>query len=568
MPRKCSNIAVVAITLLLSTANFASAQVNTFTSGGPPLGDGNDYPRSLNRSSQTSGGGASVDIFYSDLVGYTNANFNPAFFDSNNLLTRPAALINGDAFWTDPKLGNFTGPFGDPFQLAQIGFEFNDASFESFGFDLAVASASGTVPTSLPFQIQDFDADTFGFGSFVLDPDAGGNFGEVYPVESGRFATLGGRLGREARYRIDKFEIEDLLGEPLSGGSWFLDFDLQDIATLGGTSQVAIDNFVLDGAPIPPGSRDPNFIFTEFPFGENRPQYLNYDDEPAPDNPNGDTYNYDPSEFTETYTQARLDIEDPPSDSGANSFTDDVSILFPSDAPQNGLVRHEVTHTRESTLNPNELPENSVVLGGDTSINSIFDDLPFPDDGDEPAQIFQLTTKVDRAAESASAAIKAAQNSTFDAIGDLGSQPSSIFSLDGLGGSIDKAAMHAHKAINSIPDTEEIMEFDLLQVHGAVPLAMMIGEAPEPMLYTNTTVGTYLAIKEAAGEELVIGDEGFFITPIFDDNSDLVSYSVTTWLVTNEDGIYTAYITGVPEPSSVVLVLACVAAMAVRHRWK
>lgn len=539
---------LVALATLLAVfaAPPSFAQVNTFTSGGPPIGDGNDYPRSLNRTSQTSGG-ASVDVFFTDLVGYTNANFNPAFFDSNNLLTRPAALINGDAFWTDPKVGNFVGSSGDVFPLAQIGFEFYDAAFESFGFDIAVASASTSVPTSLPFQIQDFDTDTFGFGELVLDNDSGGDFDAIYPADSGTFFTLGGRQGREARYRIERFEIEDLIGEPLSGGTWLLDIDLEGIATLGGTTQIAIDNFVFDGAALPQPSREPVYLPPTPPIGPNRPQYFNYA-QTTDDQSDGDSYDFTMTDLGNDLTSVTATGEVPP-DGGIGSYTHSSTIYFPSTSPADGLSAHEVTHQLGPTGN-NEGIGPSVEL-----INRVMNLTGGVESGDAPSQqIVEVQTSLDPA-----------DQQTLNTAGQQLESPQDIQPIDAAANSEDGllGLVNLGESVGALTTASEASD-------SAAGSSIAFGTVSlEPLFYINYTVDDYLSLKESLNEELLEGDSGSIVLPVLDEEGELETYLVSTWTVTAQGGVFLPVQLGgstVPEPSTVALLVAGVAVVVARRR--
>lgn len=597
-------LAVVGAGAFLAAVSV-SAQVNTFTSGNPPIGDGNQYPTSLNPASQSSGGGASSRSFFANNgVGFTSLNGNPAFFDSNNLLTRPATLITGDAFWSDPRIGNFTNADGSPFDVSLMSFEL-PAFTSSFGFDLAVASASADVPLVLEFNIQTFDfegglggpGEAFGFGQLLLTGSGGGvtvlgnGDGQITPFSSGTFSTIGPRTGREARYRIDTADLlsfiqfdegfggpedpEDPESDPdfeeftptLDNG-FFIDINLRPISTFGGTTQIAIDNFVLDNAPIPNGPPDPTFLFTEFPAGENRPQYLNYDAEVVPDNADGDTYDFDPTQFDGPITKVLVDIEEPAGELGAKSFTKDVSIYFDSNAPDDGLQAHEVTHSTQTILDQDQLPEESAILGGDTKIQSILDEVGDPD---APAQIVEITTTIDAGADGAARLIRRTiQNLEEEGPGIIsipvpGDEPADLFDPGGLGETVTLLGIKAHDLIDQVPDEQSLQVSDgeddlsslFLSFSSEASVSDVLLDATQgPMYYANTAVSTYLAIKDDAGEELVIGDQGFFITPIFDDEGELLTYSVQTWLITDENGIFTPVLTNVPEPTSLALIAA------------
>ncbi len=546
-------IAIMAALVFTVPTQCVLAQFNTFTSGGPPLGDGNDYPRSLNPARQ-SGGGASVDTFFSATVGFTNVNGNPAFFDSNNLLTRPAALINGDAFWTDPRLGNFETSSGTPFSIAQFGFEFYDNGFDSFGFDLAVASGSGPVPTSLPFQIQDFDSDAFGFGSLVLDPNQGGEFDEIFPSNAGTFFTIGGRQGREARYRIERFEIEDIIGESLSGGTWFFDIDLEGIATLGGTTQVAIDNFVLDSATLPMPTREPVYLPPTPPIGPNRPQYFNYA-ETTNDQSDGDPYDLTDEELQDLlvnlFIAGSSDII--PAIGEVNPRS--TSITFDGNSIDNGLSGHEVTYIPSAEVSASEAMEGLLIFAAEF-LPQLINNLPRFDQRNAPLpQIIDVLSLLELTSDIA-----------LDQAAEQYDEMPAILEFEVL----------EQGFLNEIVPIADDTSSDQLQLltsgaedsQSTTASIVAAAVSPEAMFYLNYTVDDYLALKESLNEPWYEGDAGSFVTPLYDGNGEILTFSVSTWTVSSQSGIFVPVILGaqVPEPGSLALLLLGVVATTVRLR--
>jgi hypothetical protein len=245
MPRLrlfAGRVAFGALLALLGSGPASAQFLHTFTPDPPPIGDDIDYPRTLNPARLLPGAGIAPDFFDAGTgMIFQSTHGNPAFFDANNLLTRPAARITNEAFWMDPKIGVFDTGMGED-EHASFGFQFSPQAGEDFGFDVAIASVSEAPPTTLPFFIQNTDGDV---GSFTLGLTLGG--GDVAPVEAGTFDTLNSPFqGREARFRIPHAQIEALLGD--SSPLLIFSINLYDLSTLGGTTQIALDNFVLAGA--------------------------------------------------------------------------------------------------------------------------------------------------------------------------------------------------------------------------------------------------------------------------------------------------------------------------------
>lgn len=343
---------VLQLAALLSACTFVTlgdsplfAFALNFTSGLPPVGDGESYPRHINPARQAVGGGASPGSFLATIgVSFNNLNGNPAYFDGNNLLTRPATLINNEAFWTDPKLGQFQSDGSGSFEIAQFGFDFTPGFTDGldFGFDLAMASVSTDLPTSsfydeltgsfitapyLPFQIQDDNFNTAqGALVFASGATTGPEEGVIFAESFGTFNSLNSpRTAYEARFRLDQtflqeliaYEYESIGGDPgggddggfgddgfVSGPIQFFDIDFAGIATPGGTTQVAMDNFVLGASsPINDPLREPLTYQPLQPVGDNRPQYFQFTDE----NPFGDI---DPTDTINLVEDVLLELSD------------------------------------------------------------------------------------------------------------------------------------------------------------------------------------------------------------------------------------------------------------------
>ncbi|MEM6853923.1 MAG: DUF4157 domain-containing protein [Planctomycetota bacterium] len=584
---RVSGLAVLPVAALaMGLAGTAEAQFDelyTFTSGNPPIGDGNVYPGSLNPARQASGGGASPGTFPSSgLVDFFNLNGNPAFFDANNFVTRPANLIQNEAFWTDPKIGSFTAPGGNIFDIALMGFTIYDLEASQFGFDLAVASAAGTpLPGGLDFQIQT-DTDLFGFGEIALTTDAGGFDGERFsPEQAGTFFTVGGRQGFEGRYRFDMSDLLGLLENEGGGGDFdggfddgsddglvpsdfgsliLFDIDLAPIATPGGTTQIAFDNVVL-GAPTIFNEVEPVVLPPLPEVGPNRPQYANYDAEAAPENPDGDNIDFDPAGFGDDFTQLTIttDAANMLAEVGAEAFTEGVNVIFSSDAPENGLSAHEVTHTVESSSTGgrlSDLPEDTEVVGPTTQVRNVLrgggDSAEARAEGISPIpQIVEVKTRLgtDESEASQAAQQAAAEQQLRQEVLDAVEQELKRFELRQTPGE----------------STEEPFFVSTPDETAARSLSTLSAEvSPEPMFYLGYSVSAYLSLKEALQEAIVLGDAGSTVTPVFGPDGEIVTYSVSTWLVTEESGFITPVLTNIPEPGTAGLLV--VAGLMLRRR--
>ncbi len=408
---------LMACTLVAFSSTTLFAFALNFTSGLPPVGDFEDYPRSLNPARQAPGGGASPGSFFSTIgVSFNNLNGNPAYFDANNLLTRPATLINNEAFWTDPKFGQFSSGGGGTFELAHFGFDFIPGFTDGldFGFDLAMASVSTDLPTGsffdeqtgnfitapfLPFQIQDDNFNTArGTLVFASGASSGPEEGAIFAETVGTFNTLGSpRTAYEARFRIDQSFLQGLIeyendlfggdpgGDPeedpgdggfVSGPIQFFDIDLANITTFGGTTQIAMDNFVLGGTPaINDPLREP-LTFSPFdPVGANTPQYFVTDDS------SGDPFEgitdgiFEALDVATSAADGEFDVSILGNPTPTGSQTTGVTATVPSDSnlrtnpvdPMAGIVIEYDESQDPSTF----VPEEEVPLGGIIEVNTV-----------------------------------------------------------------------------------------------------------------------------------------------------------------------------------------------------
>ncbi|WP_432797147.1 hypothetical protein [Poriferisphaera sp. WC338] len=563
--------------LFAATGSSLSAdEVYTFTSGLPPVGDGNIYPRHLNPARQSPGGGASPGTFVGNgSVLFKNISGNPAYFDSNNLLTRPSNLINGDAFWTDPKLGNFNYN-GTPFSLAEMGFEFFLPG-DDFGFDLAMASVSSNLAPALNFQVQDQDGfiaqGTLNFSAdFSFDK-------QIFAEQAGTFHSLSSpRPAYEARFRIshdqllqmvydqngfgdEEHENFDPTRDPFSGAAiQFFDIDLQTIANNGGTTQFAIDNFVYAGGVAPPPRAEPQYLPPLGPFGDNTPVYVVFasPEDPDPD-VDGEIARFDRTELEGGETVVGTMVRDALDDLGARAVTTDTSIYTDSGefgGPEDqSLYAHERVHTDHGPQNP---PDEYILIDpSDPLYTAVYNKFKATNgelttgDLDTP-QIVQTTTRLGTNLDDAALNITrqtAAEQFELN-------EPTRM-TVEEYERRI--MIMTAFSQDNGGSSPSPIGEsFDLQ------PLLELV-EAIEPMFYLNYTPEEYLALKESLGEALVEGDKGSFVTPVFGNNGEIITYDVSTWYATTQSGYFIPIVTNVPEPTS-ILAATPLAYLATRRR--
>lgn len=576
-PTKTTTIFCTASLLAVLTTT-ASAQIDTFTSGLPPIGDGNIYPASLNPARQNPGGGISPQFFDSlnTDVTYQSLNGNPAYFDANNLLTRPASLITGEAFWTDPKLGNFQGDFG-PFSVASVGFFFNgiDSFTNSFGFDLAVASVSNEVPDFLNFQIQD-DQGFIATGSLLFEDFSNDSVDEVVPTTAGTFFSLNSpRVGREARYRIDFAQLRDLIDQENSGSEGFefagsigsFDIDLRSIATNGGTTQLAIDNFVIGGATVPTSSA-PTYLPPTPPVGANTPQYFDYADI-APPASDGDTYDVDVEGLLDGgFVGVTVVAEGPPSTGqGAGAYTSGATIYFnpatlDPNSEGNAVVGHEVTHTVQVESTPggaggNEIPANAAPVGTLGQFSNFITNInnQLESNAVAPAnQIIDIQSVLPTIESDAEFAALIQQI----AAGQVGEQQTGV--LGSFSNLFQNLVTQLDEGNSPAP---------LLDSQDAAPLLLRSSAIQdEPLFYQGYTVTQYLSLKELLGEAIALGEQGSYITPIFDEDGEILTYRLNTWTVTDQSGLFLPILTNIPEPTSLALLLPVAFAMGSRRRLR
>lgn len=235
---------VTCVSCLLGGWAFSQSFVYTHTSGLP--GDGFTWDNPLPAGPNNLGDG---DAFTTpDSVDYYNYSGNISFFDSNYQVASNSGRINGDAWWMNPLEG------GD----GQLGFAFFDAlegSVDTFGFDFAWATNGQDAPSFLSVEVFDYDAnqdgDTYLYSNSIL-------LGET-------FSGFGGFNGSTGRIHLDVADLlDDNTGEALTSIDEVLIY-IDEVATLGGTSEVAIDNVAVNSLVSSNGSN----VFPSFNQGMN-----------------------------------------------------------------------------------------------------------------------------------------------------------------------------------------------------------------------------------------------------------------------------------------------------------
>lgn len=674
---------------------------HSFTRGLPPRGDGEDWPRSLNPARQFPGGGASPGSFFaSSGVVFSNLNSNPAYFDANNLLTRPATLINNEAFWTDPKIGSFTSN-GITFDTAAFGFSFISGftTGADFGFDLALASVSSDLPTGvfedfttgefvsapfLEFQIQDDNFNTArGQIVFAEGGIQSGDNPVIFAEQVGTFNTLNSpRTAYEGRFRVDEAFLRDIIAfenglgfDPegfddgpgdAAGPIEFFDIELDSVATFGGTTQVAMDNFVLAGAPIVGDPlREPLTFQPLNPVGANRPQYFKTDDDSTAFDDILDAIVTDAIGLIPELGGLELNNPVDAGPLGDGSQTINTTIFVPSDSPQ--LVDDADGPLGGVSVEYGDPPASapSGLLPEETTVGGVITTGTVTRDGVQQtgATIIETATRTnnaigsiaDRLAEQyqtnlqtalADAGVEASMFAGDDplplteeqlgavidnAFGDTDlsdindpTGPSSLFSKNGLLGSIDDGAERASAAIrrtiegldggtpttldglNDAADkvsgavTDSVVElvvegFDEQgqSIFGSSSLSGRIDEGAEranaviraveiqnpvqrlvatqalltdSQVYANYTIEEYLELVGSPN----IGDSGGTIEAIYEDGR-IVDFRFNSWIITDGNGSYVTSValyggSIIPEPTALLLMGLGVLASRSRRR--
>jgi hypothetical protein len=548
-------VSMCAAAFALQSASTAQAAVDpysyTFTSGGNA--DGVNWPRSQ-RSSQAPGGGLEGGPFFpGDGSGLSFYNFsgNPAYYDGSNLLTRPAALINNEAWWTDPRTANYVSTDGQTYQSASIAVAFDNdyiGPVSQFGFDLAIASVSNPVPASINFHALDTLGEMI-FGTLHLDPAA--------PPENGVSSDLHGTFlsmnsvyqGHEARFSIDipsllsSIRPEESEGVDLTNyGLDLFVIEMEPFTTLGGTTQLAIDNFVINGGAPGEPTREPIYIPASGPVPDETTYLFTYV-EGAPEEPNETTI--DPSQFGDddlaavsVHTQGVGD-----DDLSARASTTDTTIVFPAEQAGVEILSHEVTHVSQGS---------SQQEGQIQQINTLFTSATGANEIEVMTSIVNVVTS-----ENAGPI----DNFLVEIRTLLGSEAISVGAV--FAESIAAGQQEILIDIDDLTEIAFIRAESISGSQGALSEAVLATLADGAEFYLNYTFLEYIAHKESVGEEWVVGDQGATIVPVLGGDGEIASYMLTNWIVANDSGSFTQIL--VPEPTGVIAVIG-LGALFMRRR--
>jgi len=532
-------------------APAAMGRSYAFDSGSAPHTDQVYYPYQL--QGVTSPQGTTFDA--GDIT-FWNRSGNPAFFNGNNLLTRASSLISGGAFWTDPRLAPY--PDDNGHDIANLGFQFDQSFGDSLGFDLVIATAGNEIfsPTNndpgVRFTVTD-SLGNVGHGdlyfkilddpTFDLDEASDAFFASL----AGTFHTLNSpRLSYEARFDLPADRLFTMLDEQNGGGGGdddvnvnamafgavadryitSLEFRFQPLASLGGPTQAAIDNVVINGAARRNTPLNlPVFLPPTGPFGNNIIHYIYYADEDDPNAPDNAT-RFSLSDLGDrAYTSATVTSDATPV--GAEAFSDGSTIYFKTAPTGTELVAHEVTHTLQSA--PSNLPPGQTDLGSQVTVSNITADgtrgaAPSP-------QVIETTVTVSTDPLALHIRLAAEQQSQNQ--------------IQAITSQILTEVEQMHRSNFQIRlETQTTLESGLF-AFGDAP-------GPEPLFYFNYTAQQYLVLKGELDELLVVGDQGSYVTPVFDDAGEIITYAVSTWIVTDASGTFQTVF--IPEPASAALL--------------
>lgn len=448
-------------------------------------------------------------------VSFNNYTGNLAFFDRDNLQTRPAGLIANEAWWTNVK----TKRWGTNNNMEScdwgIGF-FNSASgfANTVTFDIAVAS-----PIEIPeiMNIVVSDPDNEGIGTYIdlVEPDSG----VTVAVES--FTSLNSPFCYAARVHLD---MNTLFADKMSEnpeldesnyGIEFIDFRLDDFSTPNGLVQVAIDNLVVGNAlpktilaePVTHGNETPAAPDTEVQivFTSNPPN------PPAPNtiyvNPGEVTSNGAGFEVTSYYESQYINSSTAAMGGGLPPFNWNAVLT---------------TSTQEGSTGPVAPGEND--LGTVNLMNSL----------QEAAQ--NLTTGIQL---------------TLPNTDNLIVPPT-----------IDQTILSDYNYGETLVDmTESVLQFTLDQLDQFGP------EVTTQRYFVNYSFEDYQQWLQQTGSPSFLGDAGYTTIPLTDEFGSITGYGFDFWMTGFDDRsinfIYSAV--AVPEPT-VLTMLGALGVLGLRCR--
>lgn len=484
--------------------------------------DNIDWPRAQ-RSKQTATGLAGDQFLTPEKVAFNNFTGNLAFFDANNLTTRPSSLINGAAWWTDVKSRSYTGAGGQTFETTTMSIDFfnntPDRFVTEFGLDIAIAAiGGGGAPASI--IVDAFD--NLGYRTFhsLSFTSTANPFTQLI----GTYTSLNvPNSGREARFW---FTASSLLNNPAAFtdprydpshyGVQAMNFSLKPLATLGSTTQIAFDNFILGSGAQPNSITEPLTYHNPIPIGANTPYTFVYDDATAGAN---ETV-VDPDSYDiEDVLQAHLAVLSPTDVRNlvATSSVTTTTDIYTQAAHALDLITYEMEVTLEAAGVPILRVEVQAEPGGFVE------------------QAISTTTALQNAIDDA------VKSHDFETAARLMDQQSQIF--------------------DSMSDALEVYNDTFMTNMQSLRLFAFGApmEEVDPDYYFNFSFEDYMAYKELLEEEWVVGDSGAIVAPFLGTNGEILTYLVTTWIVTDSGGTFSLGLASVPEPASAMTLLVAAA---------
>ena len=494
-------------------------------------------------------------------VSFNNFSGNRAFYDGNNLLTKPAALINGNAWWTDPK--ETANGVVDGQARMEIGFFNSPLGFaQEFGFDAAMVRIDQDVPTALPFKARD-SLNNIVSGQLVFEGAS------PYVVDQGTFFSLGTpRIGREAEFL---FDVNSLFAaykyadpaidydDPLQYGLQNFSIELNSLATFGGTSQFAIDNVVFGGTDPPPARTETTFVTTAHEYGPNTPVYY--------------PFSGAGSVLQGAGNAAIIGLE---------ATTGPLATQISQELARIYVLRDQLEDVDgvEFALGGLDLSGINVVSAtARQAINMMQNGTAVEV---EPAASDSVQITLHQTAEKAIQHIvqisgqirlqilqQALSNVLKSRAGSPDVKPAVITESD-LNDFIKNAAtIRIFKfpsfGLDSASGVGDPLELDPLDTVDEI----LAATAAEPQYYWDYTVEDYIELKEETGESFSTEDTGAYLTYTVGDEGVITSIQYNAWIVADGSGEYLPMMYySVPEPASLLLLvglggLGC----RVRLRW-
>ena len=223
----------VACSVLASPSAAQIFYTHSSPSQDPIVNDGFPWPESPGVPGGT--GLLDQDGFETpDGITYYNYSGNSTFFDANYQAAGNSSVIDGEAWWGNPRTDC----------CESVSFEMYNAFEEvsEFSFDIAVALASGPAPSFIELEAYNIDGEST-FLSFDLTPFDPGPVFQGFTAYEGRVTVYADDL---PPFFYDDEELEPMFAI----GN--IDVYLDGVVTPGGVGEFAIDNVSVNGSLIGP----------------------------------------------------------------------------------------------------------------------------------------------------------------------------------------------------------------------------------------------------------------------------------------------------------------------------